>query len=455
MKAFLIYFFLALSVASSAQELTDSQQREIVFHSVNVIPMDRERVVENQVVVVKNGRITAMGEPKKIKYGRDALVIEANGKYLIPGLAEMHGHVPSGDNPELMNEVMLLYALNGITTVRGMLGHPRHLELRRQIQNGEILGPRFYIAGPPLNGQTVKDAASAASMVRSQKEAGYDHLKLLPGLTQETFAAIAKTAKEVNIPFAGHVSFDVGIWRAIEAEYASIDHLDGFIEGLVPGIENMTEQQTGLFGMFVANQADTSQIPKLMSALREHRVWVVPTQALAERWFTPDKTAEAFRNEPEMKYMDPSTLDNWVKAKSNLMANPSYNREAMTHYIALRRKLIYECHKNGVGLLLGSDAPQIFNVPGFSTHHELKYLVDAGLTPYDALRTGTIAVAHYIGKPNDTGTIKTGAVSDLVLLSGNPLQDIGQTKNIEGVMVGSRWLPKAYIDQQLKKLEKK
>lgn len=141
-----------------------------------------------------------------------------------------------------------------------------------------MLGPRFYTTGPSFNGQSVKTALQAIGMVREQKEAGYDYLKIHPGLNDETFAAIAKTAHQVNIPFVGHVSFDVGIWDAIEAGYSSIDHLDGVIEGMVPGIDTMSEQQTGLFGMFIADKADTSRIPELMTRLKATNTWVVPTE---------------------------------------------------------------------------------------------------------------------------------------------------------------------------------
>jgi imidazolonepropionase-like amidohydrolase len=454
MKTLLLSFSIFFLVSLHAQEPVDNSQKEIVFRSVNVIPMDKERVMENQTVVVKGGKITAMGDASKIKYSSNALVIEAKGKYLIPGLAEMHAHVPPIDDIEPMKEVVLLFALKGVTTIRGMLGHPRHLELRSKLQSEEILGPRFYTSGPSFSGNTVKTADAGAEMVRQQKQAGYDFLKLHPGLTKETFAAIAKTAKDVNIPFGGHVSYDVGVWRAIDAGYATIDHLDGFIESLVPGIENIPEQENGLFAMFSAAKADTTRISKLITALREKNIWVVPTQSLAERWMGPGKTAEALSNEPEMVYMQPNTVTSWVNAKKNLVGNPKYDPAAMNRYIALRRKLIYECNKNGVGLLLGSDAPQVFDVPGFSVHHELKYMVDAGLSPYEALRTGTVNVAAFYKRSNDMGTIKTGAVSDLVLLSGNPLTDIHQTKNIEGVMVGNRWLSKTFIDTGLKKLVK-
>jgi imidazolonepropionase-like amidohydrolase len=395
-----------------------------------------------------------MGNAEKTSYSKSALLIDGKGKFLIPGLAEMHAHVPPIDDLEPMKEVLMLFALKGVTTIRGMLGHPRHLELRTKVQNGEITGPRFITSGPSFNGTTVQSEEAGAEMVRQQKKAGYDFLKLHPGLTKEKFAAIAKTAKEVNIPFAGHVSFDVGVWRAIEAGYATIDHLDGFVESLVPGIETTNEQENGLFGMFLADKVDTTKIPGLMTGLREHNIWVVPTQALAERWFAPGTDADALANEPEMKYMDTKTVTNWKNAKNSLAKNAQFNAEAVNRFIELRRKLIYECYKNGVGLLLGSDAPQIFDVPGFSVHHELKYMVDAGLTPYQALQTGTVNVGKFLNNPN-IGTIKIGAVSDLILLNGNPLDNIEETKNIEGVMLGNQWLSKETIGKELKKLEKK
>src|SRR5687767_13532179 len=382
--------------------------------------MNEEKVIKNQDVVVQNGIIKAIGESGKVKYDKNARVIDANGKYLMPGLAEMHAHVPPVDDIEPMKEVLKLFLYNGITTIRGMLGHPRHLELRSKIQNDEIIGPHFYTSGPSFNGNSVKTPEAGAEMVRNQKAAGYDFLKLHPGLTKENFAAIATIAKEVNIPFAGHVSFDVGVWRAIDAGYVTIDHLDGFVESLVPGIQNIKEQETGLFGLFIADKAEESGIQKLTDSLREHNIWVVPTQALAERWFHPTRDPDALGSEPEMKYMDASTVNNWINTKKNLLNNPNYKPSTVSRLIELRKKLIYECNKNGVGLLLGSDAPQVFDVPGFSVHHELRYLVDAGLTPYEALKTGTVNVGKFL-KREDLGVIKVGAVSDLLLLSGNPL----------------------------------
>lgn len=449
MKPLFIIILFLLVVTSHAQEVTDSRQREIVIQSVNVVPMDSERILENQTVVIKDGRIAAIGS--KIKPGKRALIIDGKGKYLLPGLAEMHAHVPPVDDLAPMKDVLFLFAANGITTIRGMLGHPKHLELRSKIQGGEILGPRFFTTGPSFNGMSVSSPEAGAAMVRRQKEAGYDFLKLHPGLSRDKFDAIAATAKEVDIPFAGHVSFGVGVWRAIEAGYSSIDHLDGFVEGMVPGIETMVEQQTGLFGMFVADRVDTTQIPKLMNALYNNKIWVVPTQSLAERWFSPAFEAESFRLDPDAVYMDPKTVTQWIENKKNLQANPQYDAAKIDRFVKLRRKLIRACQDYDVDLLLGCDAPQVFNVPGFSTHNELQYMVAAGLTPYQALRTGTVNVAKYLHMDKG-GMIQVGFIADLVLISGNPLVDINQTKKVEGVVLDGKWLSKTYLQNGLKRL---
>ncbi|MEX2233565.1 MAG: amidohydrolase family protein [Cyclobacteriaceae bacterium] len=453
MKTILTIVLLFAGLISHAQGLVSSANQQVVFEDVTVIPMDTEKTLQHQTVVTRGGRITAMGDSKKVKYEKDAVVIRSTGKYLIPGLAEMHAHVPPNEDVQSMKEVLMLFVLNGITTIRGMLGHPKHLELREGILKGEVLGPHFYTTGPSFNGSSVRSPEDGAAMVRSQKEAGYDYLKLHPGLTREKFDAIAATAKEVGIPFAGHVSFDVGVWRAIEAGYSSIDHLDGFVEGLVPGIGKIQEQQAGLFGMYLGDQVDRSRMPRLMKALKENNIWVVPTQSLAERWFHPDYDAEDFRKDPHRIYLDPQTAEQWISSKKNLVNNPEFKEDEIKNFVQLRRDLILECQKNGVGLLLGCDAPQVFNVPGFSTHNELEYLVKAGLTPYQAMRTGTLNVAKYLNK-SDAGLVKAGAVSDLILLNANPLTDINNTREISGVMIGDKWMDKTYIDAELKKLER-
>ncbi|MEP7375255.1 MAG: amidohydrolase family protein [Chitinophagaceae bacterium] len=450
-----LLFTLIASVSSflSYCQLESSEKREIVFRSVNVIPMDKEGVVKNQVVVIKDGKIISLGSSKKVKYSINALVIDAKGKYLIPGISEMHAHVPPIDDIEPMKEVLLLFVTHGITTIRGMLGHPKHLELRSLINDGQVLGPRFYTSGPSINGTSVSSPAIADSMVTIQKRMGYDFLKIHPGLTLENFEAVVKKAKELKIPFAGHVPFDVGIWKVISAGYSTIEHLDGFIEALIPEDKMPTEKEATLFAKYVADRVDTTQIPKLIQALKEHHIWIVPTEGFIERWVTPKINAQNFLKEPDMKYMDTATLNRWAYEKEDLINGPRFDSAKMNAFISLRRRLISECNRNGVGLLLGTDAPQIFNVPGISTLHELEYLVLSGLTPYEALRTGTVNPAKFYNR-SDLGIIKAGAIADLVLLDANPLENISNVEKIEGVMIGKKWLSKSFINETLKKLEK-
>ena len=201
------------------------------------------------------------------------------------------------------------------------------------------------------------------------------------------------------------------------------------------------------------DKVDPSRIEPLVKGLKEHSIWVVPTQSLAERWMSPDKDAEALGQEPEMVYMNPDLVKNWVNTKKNLVSNPKYDKASVANYVKLRRRLIYECNKGGVGILLGSDAPQVFDVPGFSAHHELTYMVASGLSPYEALRTGTYNVGVFLKRP-DIGVIKPGATADLILLNGNPLKDINQTTNIEGVLLNNQWMSRGYIAETLAKLKK-
>lgn len=445
---------LFMLVNFSVAQPVDNSQRQIVFRGVNIISMESDRVNENQTLIVKGGKIAYIGSDAGARPETGALVIDAKGKYVIPGLAEMHAHVPPIDNIEPMKEVLTLFLANGVTTIRGMLGHPRHLELRGKINSGAILGPHFYTTGPSFNGQSVKTPERGAEMVREQKTAGYDYLKLHPGLTKETFPAVASTAKEVGIPFAGHVSFGVGVWAAIDAGYSSIDHLDGFIEAVTPGVDTLAEQETGLFGSWIADRADVSRVPGLAKALGTGKIWLVPTQTLAERWLSPEP-ASVYLAAPEMKYMSKQILTGWENSKNSYMNNPQYSQARAQKLINVRREMIRQCHKAGVGIILGSDAPQVFNVPGFSAHHELRAMVDSGLSPYEALKTATVNVAAYLGKSAESGTITTGKVSDFVLLGGNPLKDIGETKKVEGVMIGNQWLSRGFIDVELSKIEKK
>ena len=197
---FLISLMLFISCRITGQDMIDSHKRDVILRGVNVIPMDSERVIADQEVVIRKGVIVSVAKQGQYKVGNNALVVDAAGKYLIPGLAEMHAHVPPVDDLEPMKEVLTLFACNGVTTIRGMLGDPRHLELRAKISKGEILGPRFYTSGPSFSGGSVSSPQAAAEMVTAQKKAGYDFLKLHPGLDIPKFNSMAERARAEKFP---------------------------------------------------------------------------------------------------------------------------------------------------------------------------------------------------------------------------------------------------------------
>ena len=225
--------------------------------------MDREGTLDGYMVVVSKGRIVEMGPSASVDPPADATVIDASGKYLMPGLAEMHGHMPGGD---LEEKVMFLYVANGVTTVRGMLGQDGHLALRARANAGEIVAPTLYMAGPSFNDGSVNSTEGAEERVRRQKREGWDLLKIHPGPTREEYDAMAVTAQEVGIRFGGHVPADVGLEHAILMGQETFDHLDGYIEYLDA----------------FEGEVDENRLQRIVQLTRDARAWVVPTMVLWE-----------------------------------------------------------------------------------------------------------------------------------------------------------------------------
>jgi imidazolonepropionase-like amidohydrolase len=346
---------------------------------------------------------------------------------------------------------LFLWAANGVTVARGMLGAPEHLQLRADLAAHRVLGPRLITAGPSFNGNSVKSPEQGAKMVREQKAAGYDFLKLHPGLSRESFLAIAQTAREVGIAFGGHVSQAVGVQLALEQEQQAIDHLDGYLLAVVPPAarEGQDPNNAGLVMQF-----DPALLPEVVRMTRAAGTWMVPTQTLYENLFGSISVAE-LEARPEIRYVPRKLREQYASSKRQISDNPSVTADFGRRYVDTRRQLIRALHDGGVGMLLGSDSPQTYNIPGFATHRELVAMVAAGLTPYEALRTATAAPAEFFGARGKFGTIVAGAEADLVLLKSDPLQDIGNTQSIEGVMVRGRWLDRAYLDSGLRDIEKR
>ncbi|MBQ01838.1 MAG: amidohydrolase [Acidobacteria bacterium] len=425
---------------------------ELAFVGVNVIPMDGPGgtvLLENQTVVVAGRRIASINPTDAVQVGDDVEVIEANGQYLMPGLAEMHGHLPGRPLlPADTRNLLFLYVANGVTTVRGMQGNRAQFTMRDQIARGETIGPRLFLGSTSITGGQVATAAQGAQLIREYYQTGYDLVKMHEGLSIEVFDAVAAMARDVGIPFGGHVSDDVGLLHTLEAGQVTIDHLDNYIEALVPE-EHRPEIPPGLMGVgTLVDLVDEARMPQLVESTRVAGAWVVPTMVLWETVFFGDWPATQLRAErPELRYMPPETVDQWEQAIADRLAGA--DRVAYRRVRELRRTMLQALHEGGVPMLLGTDSPQVFSVPGFSMHHEMFLWVELGMTPYEVLESGTRRVAEYFDATDDFGSVAVGRRADLLLLTADPIADIANVARRAGVMVNGRWLPESQIQERL------
>lgn len=434
----LVLAALLLPVSASAGGQT-------VLSPVNIVSMSDGSIAQDRAIVIKADRIVAVVPAAEITAkGEDH--IDGGGAWVIPGLAEMHAHVPSRQRGEqYVRDVLALFLANGITTIRGMLGEPWHLQLRDDLESGAWSGPRLVTSGPSFNGRTVSSPEQAARRVRDQFEAGYDFLKLHPGLEADEFRAIAEAARAVGIPFAGHVSFEVGIDLALHYRQDSIDHLDGYAQEMLEESSPLKGVAPSWFGLNLASDMTPARAPELAMQTALAGVWNVPTQSLFETT-AGAMSVEALLARPGMTFLSEALASSWEQAVRQVRQQST--AEQRDRFLSARRALIAELQDAGAGLLLGSDAPQIMNVPGYSTHQELAWLVGAGLTPLQALQSSTVNVAQYFGD-KDRGSIEAGYVADLVLLKANPLEDISASSEVLGVMRAGRWFDRAALDRML------
>ncbi len=406
------------------------------FLDVTVIPMDGERAIPNQTVIVRGDRIAEIAPASTAKIPEGATRIEARGKFLMPGLGEMHGHNPPlGSSQEFIETVYFLFVANGVTTVRSMLGWPGQLELREKVARGEILGPTLYLAGPSFSGASIKSAPQAEQRVREQKAEGWDLLKVHPGLKRDHYDAMARTAKEVGIRFAGHIPADVGLKHAIEMGQETVDHLDGYIEYL--GATNAP--------------VDRAKLAEAVKLTRETGTWVIPTMCL---WETILGAADLAKMSayPELKYMPPDMVAQWKSGYKRMTESSTFDK-ARARQVAENRKVLLKALSDGrAKILFGTDAPQQFSVPGFSIHREIKAMAEAGMTPAEILRSATKTVGDYLSGKDRFGTVASGHRADLLLLDANPLDDARNVAKRAGVMVRGRWLSEAEIQQRLQKI---
>jgi len=410
--------------------------KSVVFSNVSVVPMTGNQVLPNHTVVITGDRITAVGPARTAKVPEGATRIDGQGKYLMPGLAEMHGHIPGGNAPrEFVDNVLFLYVASGVTTVRGMQGAPGQIDLREAAKRGEIVAPNLYLAGPQFSGGSVKSAEDAIARVKQQKSEGWDLLKVQEGLSVPAYDAMAKTAKQVGIRFGGHVPDEVGLLHAMDMGQETFDHIDGYVE-----------QLDGR-----AKPVEDKALQDLVQRTKKAGAWIVPTMFVWETLQGP-VTLESRTGLAELRYMPAPQVEQWTKGLDSRLKNPQYDAAQAKLHIDNRMKILKALQDGGARILLGSDAPQQFNVPGFSIHREMRRMADAGINAYEIVKSGTANVGQYFKAQDSFGTIAVGQRADLILVDANPLENVSNVEKRSGVMVRGRWLPGSEIDAALAKI---
>jgi hypothetical protein len=360
----------------------------------------------------------------------------------------MHGHLTANYLPEAARaDVLYLYLANGVTTVRAMLGNPEAIVTRDAIAKDKLLGPKLYVAGPALNGKVAPTPEDGARIVREQKEAGYDLLKILGGMPPAVYDSIMRTAHSLKIDVAGHVPAEVGVRGALSARQRSIDHLDQYIPALELGPKTSPEEED-------------RRINELAQLTAKSGVWNVPTMYLWDLFHNAESGEALHKRLTETRFLPRTMIDEWTKSKNGRMKPPNNTSTGVGAFgltgvrvMELRRKIARALKAANAPVALGTDSPQMFSVPGFSTHRELKLMVDElGYSPYEALESGTLKVAEYFGTIDDGGTIAQGKRADLILLNANPLSNIANTENRAGVMVNGRWMAQAEIQKRLEEI---
>ncbi len=424
-------------------------ERVTAFVGVSVLPLDSEQVLKDQTVVVVGARIHAMGPTVSTPVPAGAIRIDGQSRYLMPGLADMHLHLLPGEgNPtDAAGQQLALLLANGVTSARALVAPPTALTVRDRVARGEVLGPLLRVAGPSFHGKSVQGPEQARQQVRQVKAAGYDLIKTHGGLGRETYDAMVEEARAQGLRVSGHVTPDVGLARAIEAGQ-QLEHLDGYLAALLPPGDKAEVGQVE-FGDALSRM-DLARLPALAEETKRAGIYNSPTLALFEVVASQGDLPE-LRSRRELRYVPSNAVDAWTQALSTgeLAEAPPSGKQK---YLELRRQVLRGLHAAGAPLLVGSDSPQLFMVSGFALHREMEAQVAAGLPPLAVLQAATRNAAAYFGETAQWGTVAPGLRADLVLVNGNPLEDIQLARAIAGVMVRGQWLPKSELDAKLEQV---
>jgi hypothetical protein len=406
-----------------------AQQPVRAIVDVSVIPMDRERVLAHQTVIVRNDRITVVAPSRLVRVPAGAIRIDGRGKYLMPGLFDMHAHVEDTTD-------MVLFLAKGFTTVRNLEGRPEHIVWRRQIRAGRLLGPDLFTSGPFANLPGVATPDDARRTVLEQKAAGYDEIKIhgaMPALAYDTLCAVARRE---HIPIVGHAVRNLPFGAMVRCPQVEVSHAEEFI-----------------YGYFNYDSGDSSvrRIPGAADSIHGAGMYVTATLVTYRRIIAQVENLDSLMHETATRYVRPAELVYWQRENNRYVRNFTIAglprlRERWRFQVELVRALL----RAGVPVMTGSDAIGPMWVPGWASQEELRiFVADVGMTPYQALRAATAIPATFLGEAREVGTIAVRKRADLVLLEANPLADIGAIDRIAGVMIRGRWLSRIDIDQRL------
>jgi imidazolonepropionase-like amidohydrolase len=437
--------------------LTPAAAQTTAITHVTVLPMDADRALPDQTVVIDGGRIAALGPAAATPVPRGATVVDGRGKFLIPGLFDTHIHL----RPQSAATDLLLYVANGITTVQSMHGSPWHLELRGRVAAGAVPGPRILTTGPTTASAGVRTPDDAERLVREQQAAGYDAIKQYgvgEATPRETYHRLRAAAREQGIRLVGHAPRNLPFSAVLEERQESVDHMEEIVYTHTPIVAQFGPYLDIQFGRVQPANLDSlrralppierldSAVVALAREMKAAGIAVTPTM-VAFRTISISVADEFFTRlaRPEMVYVEPMVRARWGAGLNRYRSGGWATKlelmsTILTASYELQLRLLRAFHDAGVPLMTGTDAPLDLVLPGFTLHEELRLFVAAGLTPYDALVAATRAPAERLGLAARTGTIAQGKDADVVMLDADPRADIRATERIAGVWVrGAHW----------------
>lgn len=451
---FLPYRLTFLILMLIIYDSTAQTEQTILFKGANLIPMTSDTIYKDFDLMVKGSEIEAIG--KNLNKPKGVIQVNARGKYIIPGLADMHVHIERFENEEDLR----LFPLYGVTTVRNMDGRKKVLEWRKKINERKIMGPQIYTAGKILEGnnpfwddtQVVTDSAMAANIVSAQFSEGYDFIKVYHTLGKEAYSAVVEAARRNNSYVSGHTPNGVGIWKVLAERQKSIEHFDGYLEEMEADTSPFKERWTWL-KMYFAVPIDDSKMKVLVDSTVKYKVWNVPTLVQTEK-IAPLATIEEWYESEQMQIVPDYILKEWAPENfEHLKYLDKTEQELLKQGRINRFKFLKELYDRSSLILAGTDTPNPFVIPGYSLTEELALFVEAGLSPYQALKSATVDSALFTHCQN-WGTLEEGKRADLVVLDANPLEKIENLEEISGVMVNGLWLDEHEREELLQELKK-